>query len=71
MNAKNEFVKSAAGKAAEYSLEKAKGASGWQKVLWCVATAVTAAVAWLCGNASQQQPDVQVEEPAICVPEPM
>ena len=69
MNTKKEFVQSAAAYAAGQSLEKAKTSSGWAKVLWGIATAVAAAVAWLCSGASQEQPEPTDIEPAICVPE--
>lgn len=69
MTKKTEFVKAAATHAAEKSLEKAKTASGWKKVLWGIVTAAAAAVAWLCGNATQQQPEPTTGEPVICVPE--
>jgi hypothetical protein len=69
MTKKTEFVKAAATHAAEKSLEKAKTSSGWARVLWGIATAAAAALAWLCGNATQQQPDITPGEPAVCVPE--
>lgn len=69
MTKKTEFVKAAATHAAEKSLQQAKKATGWQKVLWGIATAAAAALAWLCGNATQQQPDINPGEPAVCVPE--
>lgn len=69
MTKKTEFVKAAATHAAEKSLEKAKTSSGWARVLWGIATAAAAALAWLCGNATQQQPELPTGEPVICVPE--
>ena len=69
MTKKTEFVKAAATAAAEKSLQKAKTSSGWARVLWGIATAAAAALAWLCGNATQQQPDITPGEPAVCVPE--
>lgn len=69
MTKKTEFVKAAATHAAEKSLEKAKTSSGWARVLWGIATAAAAALAWLCGNATQQQPEPSTGEPAVCVPE--
>ena len=68
MTKKTEFVKAAATHAAEKSLQQAKKATGWKKVLWGIATAAAAALAWLCGNATQQQPEPSTGEPAVCEP---
>lgn len=66
---KTELVQCVAEHAAEKSLQQAKTSKGWARVLWGIGTAIAAAVAWLCGSASQNQPEPATDEPAICVPE--
>lgn len=66
---KTELVQRVAEHAAEKSLQQAKTSKGWARVLWGIGTAIAAAVAWLCGSASQNQPEPTDVEPAICVPE--
>ena len=66
---KSEFVQRVAEHAAEKSLQQARSSSGWTRVLWGVGAAIAAAVAWLCGSASQNQPEPATDEPAICVPD--
>jgi hypothetical protein len=66
---KNEFVKTAATAVAEKSLQKAKSSSGWARVLWGIGTAIAAAVAWLCGTASQNQPEPTDTVPTLSTPE--
>lgn len=68
-NSKTEIVQRVAEHAAQKSLQQAKSSSGWARVLWGIGTAIAAAVAWLCGTASQNQPEPTDVEPAICVPE--
>jgi hypothetical protein len=68
-NSKTEIVQRVAEHAAQKSLQQAKSSSGWARVLWGLGTAIAAAVAWLCGTASQNQPEPATDEPAICVPE--
>ena len=69
MTKKTEFVKNAATAVAEKSLQKAKTSSGWARVLWGIATAAAAALAWLCGNAAQNQPEPADTVPTLSTPE--
>lgn len=69
MTKKNELVKTAATAVAEKSLQKAKSSSGWARVLWGLATAAAAALAWLCGNATQNQPEPSDTVPTMSTPE--
>ena len=64
-----ELVQRVAEHAAEKSLQQAKTSSGWARVLWGIGTAIAAAVAWLCGSASQTQPEPAPDEHTFCVPE--
>lgn len=66
---KTEFVKAAATHAAEKSLQQAKKATGWARVLWGIVTAAAAALAWLCGNAAQNQPEPADTVPTLSTPE--
>ena len=66
---KTELVQRVAEHAAEKSLQQAKSSSGWARVLWGVGAAIAAAVAWLCGSASQNQPEPADMAPTLSTPE--
>lgn len=66
---KSEIVQRVAEHAAQKSLQQAKSSSGWARVLWGIGTAIAAAVAWLCGTASQNQPEPADMAPTLSTPE--
>lgn len=68
-NSKTELVQRVAEHAAQKSLQQAKSSSGWARVLWGLGTAIAAAVAWLCGTASQNQPEPADMAPTLSTPE--
>ena len=68
-NSKTEIVQRVAEHAAQKSLQQAKSSKGWARVLWGIGTAIAAAVAWLCGTASQTQPEPADMAPILSTPE--
>lgn len=66
---KTEIVQRVAEHAAQKSLQQAKSSKGWARVLWGIGTAIAAAVAWLCGTASQNQPEPTDTVPTMSTPE--
>ena len=68
-NTKTEIVQRVAEHAAQKSQQQAKSSKGWARVLWGIGTAIAAAVAWLCGAASQNQPEPADTVPILSTPE--
>lgn len=56
---KKEFTGSVAAQVANTAANKAKSATGWQRVLWGIGAAIAAAVAWFCSGDTRQQPTVE------------